>query len=202
MPALGFAVFRTRPHSIIYVCVPLALIGIYFLNGGGLDSFNGGDGFWALHVILLGQAARATGLPIFVSAISFLLAGALAVGCALLFEHIDLGSIQAGCIELAYTGLLSTAVAFTFQAIGQQYVPPANAAIVLSAESLFAALSGAIILDEHLPLIGYAGAALIFAAIVTVEVLPRSGSAVASTCRAPPADVFTSPFKALDQPAK
>ena len=43
-------------------------------------------------------------------------------------------------MEIAYAGILSTAVAFTFQAIGQQYVPPANAAIILSAESLFAAI--------------------------------------------------------------
>tara|TARA_R110002124_G_scaffold36451_19_gene117518 strand:+ start:2625 stop:3530 length:906 start_codon:yes stop_codon:yes gene_type:complete len=179
VPVLGFLIFRTRPHPIIYVCVPLALIGIYFLNGGGLDSFNAGDGlmvigavFWALHVILLGLAARATGLPIFVSAVSFLIAGALALGFALVFEQPDFSAVQSGWMELAYTGLLSTAVAFTFQAIGQQYVPPANAAIILSAESLVAAIGGAIILGERLPPIGYAGAVLIFAAIVAVEALP------------------------------
>ncbi|MDP2782528.1 DMT family transporter [Devosia sp.] len=179
VPVLGFLIYRTRPHPIIYACVPLALIGIYFLNGGGLDSFNTGDGlmvigavFWALHVILLGQAARLTGLPIFVSAVSFLLAGAFALGCAFVFEQPDFSALQSGWMELAYTGLLSTAVAFTFQAIGQQYVPPANAAIILSAESLFAALGGAIILGERLPPIGYAGAVLIFVAILAVEALP------------------------------
>ncbi|MBS3847748.1 DMT family transporter [Devosia sp. J2-20] len=179
VPFLGFVLFRTRPHAIIYVCVPMALLGIYFLNGGGLDSFNGGDGlmvigavFWALHVILLGLTARATGLPIFVSAISFLIAGCIGVALAFVFEQPNLADIQAGWMELVYTGILSTAVAFTFQAIGQQYVPPANAAIILSAESLFAALGGALILGERLPVIGYAGAALIFAAILAVEALP------------------------------
>ena len=179
VPVLGFLIFRTRPHPIIFACVPMALIGIYFLNGGGFDSFNAGDGimvvgavFWGLHVILLGQAARVTGLPIFVSAISFLIAGSLAVGLALVFEQPNLAAIQSGWLELAYTGILSTAVAFTFQAIGQQYVPPANAAIILSAESLFAAIGGALILGERLPPIGYAGAVLIFAAILAVEALP------------------------------
>jgi len=179
VPFLGFILFRTRPHAIIYVCVPMALLGTYFLNGGGFDSFNAGDGmmvvgavFWALHVILLGLAARATGLPIFVSAISFLIAGTMGVVLALVFEQPDFSAIQSGWMELAYTGILSTAVAFTFQAIGQQYVPPANAAIILSAESLFAALGGALILGERLPVIGYAGAALIFAAILAVEALP------------------------------
>jgi Predicted permease, DMT superfamily len=179
VPVLGFLIFRTRPHPIIFVCVPLALIGIYYLNGGGLDSFTQGDGlivtsaiFWAMHVILLGHVARATGLPIFVSAVSFLVAGAVALSLAFVIETPTWAGISAGWIQIAYAGILSTAVAFTFQAIGQQYVPPANAAIILSAESLFAAIGGALLLGERLPPIGYAGAALIFTAILAVEALP------------------------------
>jgi len=68
--------------------------------------------------------------------------------------------------------VLSTAVAYTLQAVGQQYVPPANAAIILSAESLFAALGGALLLNERLQPVGYFGAALIFVAIVLVEAVP------------------------------
>ncbi len=179
VPLLGFILFRTRPHPIIFVGVPMALIGIYYLNGGGLDSFNSGDWvitgsavFWALHVILVGYVARVTGLPIFVSCISFLAAGILAISIALVIEAPTLAAISEGWVQIAYAGILSTAVAFTFQAVGQQYVPPANAAIILSAESLFAALGGAILLGERLPLIGYAGATLIFAAIILVEAVP------------------------------
>ncbi len=179
VPVLGFLLFRSRPHPIIYVCVPLALIGIYYLNGGGLDTFNGGDGlitigavFWALHVILLGRIASSTGLPVFVSAISFLFAGVVALSLAFIVETPTLEGITGGWIEIAYAAVLSTGVAFTFQAIGQQYVPPANAAVILSAETLFAALGGALLLGDRLPPIGYAGAALVFAAILAVEALP------------------------------
>ena len=69
-------------------------------------------------------------------------------------------------------GVFSTGVAFTLQAIGQQYVPPANAAIVLSSESLFAAFGGAVIFGERLPPLGYVGAAIIFVAIILVEAIP------------------------------
>src|SRR5690606_22907172 len=162
VPLLGFALFRTRPHPIIFVGVPLALVGIYYLNGGGLDSFNGGDWlivgsavFWAMHVILLGHVARLTGLPVFVSCISFLAAGSAASLIALGTEAPQLASIGAGWVEIAYAAVLSTAVGFTLQAIGQQHVPPANAAIILSAESLFAALVGALLLGERLPMVGY-----------------------------------------------
>ena len=179
VPLLGFILFRSRPHPIIFIGVPLALIGIYFLNGGGLDSFSAGDWlivcsavFWALHVLLVGHVANATGLPIFVSCVSFLFAGLVASAIALPTEAPTLAQISAGWVEIAYAAVLSTAIGFTFQAIGQQYVPPANAAIILSAESLFAALGGAVVLGDRLPAVGYAGAALIFVAILMVEAVP------------------------------
>ena len=179
VPLVGLLVFRNWPHPIVWVGVPLALVGIYFLNGGGLDSLNSGDGFvvgsavfWAIQVIMLGFIARTTGQPILVSCISFLIAGGLALACAFIFETPTMTGILGGWEELAYAGIFSTAIAFTLQAIGQQHVPSANAAIVLSSESLFAALGGAIFLGERLPPIGYGGAALLFAAIIMVEALP------------------------------
>ena len=99
-------------------------------------------------------------------------AGLLALAFAFGLESPSLEGIAQGWVEILYAGVLSTAVAFTLQAIGQQYVPPANAAIILSAESLFAALGGAVVMGERLPFVGYFGAALIFFAILLVEALP------------------------------
>ncbi|HEV7275129.1 MAG TPA: DMT family transporter [Devosiaceae bacterium] len=179
VPLIAFLALRLRPHPVIYVGVPLALIGIYYLNGGHLDRFNTGDllivicaVFWALHVLLLGYLARLTGLPIFISGLSFLIAGTMASVLAFGLETPSLAGIAGGWIEILYAGVLSTAVAFTLQAVGQQYVPSANAAIILSAESLFAALGGAVVLGERLTPIGYAGAFLIFCAILLVETVP------------------------------
>lgn len=179
VPLIGYFVFRSRPHPVVYVGVPIALVGIYFLNGGGLSSFNSGDWlivgsavFWAMHVLTLGHLAKETGLPIFVSAVSFLVAGLVALAIALPTEAPTLGQISDVWLQLAYAAVLSTAVGFTLQAVGQQYVPPANAAIILSAESLFAALGGAIVLGDRLPVVGYFGAALMFFAIVMVEAWP------------------------------
>jgi drug/metabolite transporter (DMT)-like permease len=179
VPLIGYFVFRTRPHWVVYAGVPMALVGIYFLNGGGLDSFNFGDWlivgsavFWAMHVLTLGHLAKETGLPIFVSAISFLVAGIVAIAIAVPTEAPTLAQVSGVWVELAYAAVLSTAVGFTLQAVGQQYVPPANAAIILSAESLFAALGGAVVMGDRLPGIGYFGAALMFVAILLVEALP------------------------------
>jgi len=179
VPLIAFIVQRTRPHPIVWLCVPLALIGTYYLNGGEFDRFNLGDllmvfgaVFWAIHVLMLSHVARDTGLPMFVSSLTFLFAGAIALVLLPFLETPSFAGIGASWGQIVYSGVLATALAFTMQAIGQQYVPPANAAIILSAESLFAALGGALVLGERLPPIGYAGAALIFAAIVLVETVP------------------------------
>ena len=121
VPLIGYFVFRVRPHWIVYVGVPLALVGIYFLNGGGLSSFNSGDWlivgsavFWAMHVLTLGHLAKETGLPIFVSAVSFLVAGTVALVIAVPVEAPTLGQISDVWVQLAYAAVLSTAVGIAF----------------------------------------------------------------------------------------
>lgn len=179
VPLILLFIFRVKPHNIIWICAPLALLGLFFLNGATLDRINSGDiliitsaAFWALHVLLLGYLSRDTGMPIFVSCVSFLAAGLIAQAGAFSFETPTIAAVSAGWIEIAYAGIFSTAIAFTLQAVGQVYVPPANAAIILSGEALFAAIGGAVILGERLDLMGYSGALLIFTAIVLVETIP------------------------------
>lgn len=179
VPLIAWLAIRVRPHPVIYLGAPLALIGIFYLNGGRLESFNVGDAlvvvsalFWGGHVFMVGLLSRETGLPVSLSAASFLAVGIACIGAAFVFETPDLAAVAAGWLELLYVGIMSTAVAYTLQAIAQQHVPASNAAIVLSAESLFAALGGALLLGERLTAIGYAGAALIFCAIIVVEAVP------------------------------
>lgn len=179
VPVIAFLAIRMKPHPVIYIGAPLALVGIFYLNGGHLSDFNIGDGlmvigavFWGVQVFLIGLLGRETGLPVIISAISFVAVGILSSALAFGFETPDLGAIGDGWIEIAYAGIMSTAVAYTLQAVAQQYVPAPNAAIVLSAESLFAALGGALLLGERLSPLGYAGATLIFVAIVLVEAVP------------------------------
>lgn len=179
VPLLALVVFLQKPHPIVWVGVPMALVGVYLLNGGRLDSFNLGDLLvvasavaWAVQVYLIGTVSRRTGLPVTISVICFALTALLSGIGSAAFETPNFGAIGDGWIEILYAGILSTAVAFTLQAVAQQYVPPANAAIILSAEGLFAALGGALVLGERLPPVGYAGAMLIFLAILLVEAVP------------------------------
>ena len=179
VPLIAFIAIRQRPHPIIYIGAPLALIGIFYLNGGQLADFRFGDllvvisaGFWGAHVFLLGMLSRDTALPVALSAVTFLATGLICLAFAAGFDTAGFSGLVEVWPQLLYTGILSTALAFTLQAIAQQHVPAANAAIILSAESLFAALGGALLLGERLTVVGYAGAGLIFFAILLVEAGP------------------------------
>jgi drug/metabolite transporter (DMT)-like permease len=179
VPLLALVVAAQRPHPIVWAGVPMALVGVFLLNGGRLDAFNTGDLLvigsavaWAVQVYLIGTVSMRTGLPVTISVICFVATAILSGVGSFAFETPDFSAVGDGWIEILYAGILSTAVAFTLQAVAQQYVPPANAAIILSAEGLFAALGGAVVLGERLPLIGYVGSALIFFAIVIVEIVP------------------------------
>jgi len=179
VPLILLVFFRVPPHAIVWVCMLMALVGLYALNGARLDRIAVGDAlvaggavFWAIHVLALGAVARATGRPIFVSAITFLASGVIALGAAFMLEPVSIDGLVAGWPSIVYAGVVSTAIGFTLQAIGQRHVPPANAAIILSGEALFAALGGAIVFGERLNGLGYIGIGLLLAAIVLVEFVP------------------------------
>lgn len=178
-PMVTYLLVRTRPHPVVYFSAPLALVGTYLLAGARLDQFTLGDAqllacavCWAIQVAMLGLLVRETALPVFISTANFFATAILATAGAFLIETPSFAGMGDGWIEIVYAGVFSTAIGFTLQAVGQQHVPAANAAIILSAESLFAALGGALILGERLPPLGYFGAAVIFAAIVVVELVP------------------------------
>src|SRR5687767_9575211 len=78
VPLLALVVFLQKPHPIVWVGVPMALVGVYLLNGGRFDSFNLGDLLvvgsavaWAVQVYLIGTVSKRTGLPVTISVLCF-----------------------------------------------------------------------------------------------------------------------------------
>jgi drug/metabolite transporter (DMT)-like permease len=67
---------------------------------------------------------------------------------------------------VAYTALFSLGLCYTLQIWAQRHTPPADAALILSLESVFAVLSGWLLLEEHLAALQVAGCVLIFAAVI------------------------------------
>ncbi|MBC8717034.1 MULTISPECIES: DMT family transporter [Brucella/Ochrobactrum group] len=178
VPVLGVIIFRSWPHPIVWPSAVACLAGIFLLSGGTLSALKQGDWliiigalFWAMQVVLISRANRA-GRPITLSCVQFATAAVAGLAIAVSIENINWNLILLTWKELLFTGVFSSGVAFTLQAIGQRYTTSAQAAIFLSSEAIFAAMFGAIFLGDRLTFIGFIGCGLLFTAMMAVELVP------------------------------
>lgn len=176
VPVLGVALFRQWPHPFVWPAALLALLGIWLLSGGTFAALNLGDGltvlaaaFFAVQLLLIARHAAQSGRPIALSVVQSVVGGVLGLAAAFAVEDISLAGLREAVPELLYTGLVSGALAFTLQAIGQAYVSAPVGALLLASEAVFAAIAGAVMLDERVGPLGLVGCALILLAIVLVE---------------------------------
>ncbi|MFN7010428.1 MAG: DMT family transporter [Allorhizobium sp.] len=180
VPLIAVAILRRRPHWVIWPAALVTVFGILLLNGGSLSALGKGDIlimlcaiFLAVQITLTPIAIRDNGRPLALATIQFFVCAAGAGSAAVALEPISMDAITEALPEILYGGLLSSGVAFVLQIIGQRYTSASQAAIFLSSEALFGALFGAVLLAETLPVIGYVGCALIFAAMLLVELVPE-----------------------------
>jgi drug/metabolite transporter (DMT)-like permease len=179
VPVIGLLFLRRRVHFSIWPAAICCFLGTYILSGAQHVELVSGDLwvisstiFWATHVILVGFLASRTRAPIVVAGLQFLVCGIIGIGLGILVESPNLVMfIEAGW-GILYIGVFSVGMAFTLQVVGQRYTPAADAAIILSSETVFAALGGMIFLGERLSLLQLSGAGLILTSILAVELLP------------------------------
>ncbi|GEO81541.1 DMT family transporter [Pararhodospirillum oryzae] len=178
VPLICLAVFRQPVRWMVWPGVVGGLAGSWFLTGGlsGSVSLSAGDGwvvlsslFWALHVIAVGILVTRTHRPLTLAVTQFLACGTLALAAALVFETPTVSAISGAIGEILYAGLLSVGVAYTLQGVAQRHTPAPAAALIMSTETLFAALAGAVVLGERLNGSQWVGASLILASILIVE---------------------------------
>lgn len=90
--------------------------------------------------------------------------------CTLIFEEFSLTSLSSGIIPVLYCGIGSVGIAYTCQILGQKYSDPTSASVILSTESVFSAIGGAILLNERMTTEGYIGCVLIFIGVLFTQV--------------------------------
>lgn len=173
VPFLSSLFFKKRVKPICYLAAVIALIGIYLLSTGGkpLNTISKGDIFifigsifWALHIIVVGDAAT-HGDPISFSSGQFLVSGVLNIICWLIFDHgVTDGIIQSWWI-LLISGVIIVGVGYTLQVVGQKNTKESQAAIILSLESVFGALSGFLFLGDSYTLLQIIGAVIIMCSV-------------------------------------
>lgn len=163
------ALLGHRIHRSTWLAALLATAGMYLLSATDAGHLGTGDllvlisaGFWAVHVHAVGHfATRLDGLVL--TWVQLAVATVLTVPLVPLLEPFSVAALRAVGPLLLYSGVICCAFGFTLQIAGQRHAPPAHAAILMSLESVFAAVFGRLFLAEQLGPRGLAGAALMLA---------------------------------------
>ncbi|MBQ6256509.1 MAG: DMT family transporter, partial [Clostridia bacterium] len=102
-------------------------------------------------------------------AAQFVFGAALNWVCALVFETVSGENLLHALVPVAYCGIMSTGVGYLCQTLGQRGARPAFAALILSLESVFCVIAGALLLGERMDGRGYIGCALMLAAVLLAQ---------------------------------
>ena len=175
VPLLGMFIGKKVP-KIVWGCVALAICGFWLLCIK--EGFTVGLGdfmvlicalFYSLHIITIdhfGPKAHCVKM----SCIQFWVAGVISIIPMLVFEEPEVSAIMDAKWTILYAGVLSSGVAYTFQIIAQKYTEPTVATLLMSLESVFAALSGWIILHEVMMPKELFGCILVFIAVILAQI--------------------------------
>ena len=180
VPMAAWLLFRKNPGRVIWLGVVLAVFALWLLcmPAGGGFALQGGD------LLVLGCAVAFTGQILCVDYYApkvsgvklardeFLVTGALSLLIAVFAERITWTGIREALIPILYAGLMSGAVAYTLQIIGQRDTDPTVASLIMCLESVFATLSGALILGEKMTVRETVGCVLMFVAVVLAQLSP------------------------------
>lgn len=172
IPLLGL--FWGRKVSFkLWICIALALVGLWFLCMTS-DGFAMGLGdilvlfaalFFSFQIMSLDLLSKKYD-SVQYCAVQMLTAGLLSVIFAFIFETPTFEGIGAAAMPIAYAGIMSCGVAYTFQVVGQKHTHPTVASIIMSLEGVFAVLGGALMLSQVPSTYEFIGCGLMFAATV------------------------------------
>lgn len=159
----------------VWIGVGLAAVGMYCLCI--TDGFSIGMGdvlvlicavIFSFHILAIDYfSPKVDGVKM--SCIQFWVCGILCGIPMILTEHPQISQIMEAWLPIAYAGVLSCGVAYTLQIVAQKNVDPTVASLLLSLESVFAVLAGAVILHEKLSIKESIGCVLVFAAIILAQ---------------------------------
>lgn len=164
---------KIRP--VIWVCVGVSIVALYLLcvkDGGRVQ---GSDLYvlacavcYAVHILVIDKVSpKLDGVRL--SSLQFFIAGILAAIPALIFEEASLEALKAAAPSIAYSGIMSSAIAYTFQILGQQKTEPTIATMIMSLESVFGVLTAMIVLSQVPTTRETLGCILMFTAIIVAQ---------------------------------
>lgn len=175
VPMIGILLHKKMPLRM-WLFIAIALAGFWLLcikqdigiSSGDLLVFFGAI-FFAVHITVIDYFNQKNTDGVLMSCIQFFTAGLLMLICMFIFEKPTIPNIIGAGGTILYAGILSCGVAYTLQILGQKHTNPTLATMLMSLESVFAALSGWLILGEKLSIKEFIGCVLIFAAVILAQ---------------------------------
>ena len=164
---LAAVLLGQRVRAVQWGGAVLAFAGVYFLSAHGETTINTGDllvlicsFFWMAQILLIDRYARAVD-AIELCFMQMIICTIGSAVLAVIYESFAWSDIWGAAVPILYAGLFSCGVAYTCQILGQAYVEPTQAAILMSTDAIFAAVAGWIVLGETMSGVQLLGCALL-----------------------------------------
>lgn len=174
---LGMILKKAVPLKM-WLFVLIAVVGFWFLCINEDFRISKGDFlvlccalFFAVHIIVVDHFIEQNTDGMLMSCIQFFTAAVFMLIGMFVFESPNINSIIDAKIPVLYAGIMSSGVAYTMQILGQRYTAPTIATLLMSLESVFAALSGWLILHEKLSPKELCGCGLVFTAVILAQLV-------------------------------
>ncbi len=174
VPVLGLFL-KKKVKPVLWICIVIALFGMYFLCVTETGSVTKGDFLlilcaflFAVQIMIVDHFVQTVD-GVRLSLVQFAVTAIISTVCMFAFESPNIEAIKSAWLSIFYAGVLSSGIAFTLQIIAQKNLNPTVASLLMSLESVFAALAGAFF-GERLSGNEIIGCVLVFIAIILAQV--------------------------------
>ena len=176
VPVIGTVFFHKRNSWIVWLAVLIGIAGMYLLCMTEGFRLTRGDTLVCIcallfsgHILCCDHFVQ-LGDPIRISAIQFAACTVISAIAAVILEQPTWDKIVSAAIPILYCGLISGGLGYTLQIIAQKFTDPTIASLLMSLESVFAVIAGALLLGERMSTRELMGCVVMFAAIVLVQI--------------------------------
>jgi len=146
---------RRRPPKNTLIALPVAITGFSLISMGDTISVAFGDlvllinaMVFAMQIICIGMGVKKSD-PIILTFVQFVTAAMLSIPAMSIEGFPTVQELQASILFVLYIGIISTAVGFCLQTIGQKVTEMSIATFIMSLESVFALILATLIIKEQ-----------------------------------------------------
>lgn len=176
VPIINFVIFKKRNSWLVWLAVLVGVAGMYLLCVKEGFSLTKGDTlvcicalFFSMHILCCDHFVQ-KGNAIKISAIQFATVAVLSAIVAFITEEPTVAKLQEALVPILYCGIMSAGVGYTLQIVAQKFTDPTIASLLMSLESVFAVIAGALLLHEEMSSRELMGCIIMFIAIVMVQI--------------------------------